>query len=84
MDPPFPCDMPSTRPASPEGISSRPSILPLRPAQRTQQLSNNALDRSAPQHSKRVATVGGDNLVVLLHRRVHADRNSFLFAMGSG
>jgi hypothetical protein len=47
---------------------------------RTQQLSDHTLDRSTTEDGERVASVGSDDLVVLLDGIVHPDRDGFLFA----
>lgn len=94
MDPPFPPDIPASRPARCVNTVVSFDCAPVRvprlyttvtsphegeTRRRTQQLGDHALDRSTTEHGERVATVRGDDLVVRLDGVVHSDRHGLLF-----
>ena len=77
MDPPFPCDIPSTRPSC--RVHESVKMTRERGAARlTEQLSNDSLDRSTSQDGKGMASIGGDDLVGRLDSSVHSDGDGFL------
>ena len=76
MDPPFPYDIPSTRPGKSAAILVWTGTDPK--ARLTHQFRQNTLDGTASQYGESVTPVRSDDPIVSINRILHPDRNSLL------